>query len=546
MDRRDMMQRAAAALCAAGVPFGALVENAFAATPPLGLRRLGKPEPFDYAKLKGTARQLSTVAYKPRPDALPPAIAALNWDRWQSIRFRNEQALWAGDQLPFRVGFFHLGFTIKKPVRMYTIENGQVQELGLDRDIFDYSGSGLKPAQIPENLGVAGFRVNYQSDWRRDVAAFQGASYFRAIDGDTQYGMSQRGLAVDTGMPSAEEFPEFIAYYFERPQKDSRQITVYGLLDSPSVSGAYRFVIEVGDTLIMDVDAALYPRKQIDRIGIAPGTSMYLFGQNDRRVAFDWRPQIHDSDGLQIWTGTGEWLWRPLMNPAVVRTNSFVDNSPKGFGLMQRERAFGQYEDDGVNYERRPSVWVEPKAHWGPGQVMLVEIPTVEETFDNIVAFWSPAEKPQKGQELLFGYKLYWCREIPISSGLATARATRTGIGGIVGQKRTYFSWRFVIDFAGGNFALLDDHANVVPMISASRGKIEITSARPFRELNGWRAMFDLRLTDDSVEPINLRLFLSHNGQPLTETWIYQYTPPPPDERDLEPAGRRLPKNRTG
>ncbi len=544
MDRRDMMQRAAAALCAAGLPFGTLVENAFAATPPKGLRRLGKPEPFDYAKLKGTARQLSTAAYKPRPDALPRALAALNWDRWQSIRFRNEESLWADDHLRYQVRFFHLGFTIKKPVRMYLVESGQVQELGFDRNMFDYSSSGLKPADVPETLGFAGFRLNYQTDWVRDVAAFQGASYFRAVDGDMQYGMSQRGLAVDTGTPSPEEFPEFIAYYLERPQKDSTQLTVYGLLDSPSVSGAYRFIIEVGDTLVMDVDAALYPRKQIDRIGVAPGTSMYLFGQNDRRVAFDWRPQIHDSDGLQMWTGSGEWIWRPLMNPPVVRTNSFVDNNPRGFGLVQRERSFSQYEDDGVFYDKRPSVWVEPKGHWGAGQVMLVEIPTVDETFDNIVAFWNPAEKPQKGQELLFGYKLYWCREVPVASGLATARATRTGIGGIVGQKRTYFSWRFVIDFAGGDFALLGDHANVVPMISASRGKVEITSARPLREINGWRAMFDLHLTDDSVEPINLRLFLSQNGRALTETWLYQYTPPPADERDLEPVERHLSKPR--
>jgi glucans biosynthesis protein len=535
-----MMQRAAAALCAAGIPFGPLVESAFAATPASGLRRLGKAEPFDYAKLKGQARQLSTAAYKPRPDALPPAIAALTWDRWQSIRFRNEESLWADDHLRYQVRFFHLGFTIKKPVRMFLIENGQVQELGFDRSMFDYSSSGLKPADVPETLGFAGFRLNFHTDWIRDMAAFQGASYFRAVDGDMQYGMSQRGLAVNTGMPYPEEWPEFIAYYLERPAKDSSQLTVYGLLDSPSVTGAYRFVIEVADTLVMDVDAALYPRKQIERIGIAPGTSMFLYGENDRRVAFDWRPQIHDSDGLQIWTGAGEWIWRPLMNPPVVRTNSFVDNNPRGFGLVQRERKFSQYEDDGVFYDKRPTVWVEPRGHWGAGQVMLVEIPTVDETFDNIVAFWNPAEKPQKGQELLFGYKLYWCREIPVSSGLATAQATRTGIGGIVGQKRQYFSWRFVVDFAGGDFPLLGDHANVVPVISSSRGTVEITSARPLREINGWRAMFDLHLTDESVEPINLRLFLQQNGQPLTETWLYQYTPPPVGERDLEPVERHL------
>src|SRR6201996_3315679 len=376
MRRRQMMQRAAAALCAAGIPFGPLVESAFAAAPASGLRRLGKPEPFDYAKLKGQARQLSTAAYKPRPDALPPAIAALNWDRWQSIRFRNEESLWADDHLRYQVRFFHLGFTIKKPVRMYLIESGQVQELGFDRNMFDYSSSGLKPSEVPETLGFAGFRVNYQTDWVRDMAAFQGASYFRAVDGDMQYGMSQRGLAIDTGMPTPEEFPEFIAYYLERPAKDSILLTVYGLLDSPSVTGAYRFVIEVGDTLVMDVDAALYPRKQIDRIGIAPGTSMFLYGDNDHRVAFDWRPQIHDSDGLQICTGSGEWIWRPLVNPASIRTNSYFDDGPRGFGLLQRDRNFDHYQDDGVYYDKRPSLWVQPKGAWGKGSVQLVELST--------------------------------------------------------------------------------------------------------------------------------------------------------------------------
>ena len=519
-------------MAAAGLPFSALFEEAFGAAQP-GIRRLGKPEPFDYAKLKGMAHALAGQAYKPPRNELPPAIAALNWDKWQSIRFRNEASLWANDHLRYQVRFFHLGFSIKKPVRMHLVEGGQEQELGYDRSMFDYSASGVDASKIPEDLGFAGFRLNFHTDWVRDIAAFQGASYFRAVDGDMQYGMSERGLAVNSGMPYPEEFPDFIAYYLEKPSKDSSQLTVYGLLDSVSVTGAYRFIIDVGDTLTMDVDAALYPRKEIERIGIAPGTSMFLYGSNDKRADNDWRPQIHDSDGLQMWTGSGEWLWRPLMNPEVVRVNSFVDNSPRGFGLMQRERNFEEYQDDGVFYDKRPSVWVEPKGHWGAGQVMLVEIPTLDETFDNIVAFWNPAEKPQKGQELLFGYKLYWCRRIPVTSGLAWVHATRTGIGGIVGQKRTYYSWRFVVDFAGGDFDLLGDRSPVAPVISASRGKVEITSARPLRSINGWRAMFDLRLTDESTEPINLRLYLASNGQPLTETWLYQYSPPPASERKL-------------
>jgi glucans biosynthesis protein len=283
----------------------------------------------------------------------------------------------------------------------------------------------------------------------------------------------------------------------------------------------------------MDIDLALYPRKQIERLGIAPGTSMFFVGKNQRNLSEDWRPEIHDSDGLQMWTGSGEWLFRPLVNPNVLRVNSFVDDSPHGFGLVQRERRFEQYEDDGVFYERRASAWVEPKASWGKGAVMLVEIPTRDETMDNIVAFWNPAEKPQRGQELLFGYRLYWCRNPPVSPALALARETWTGIGGIIGQARTHFSWRFVVDFFGGSLDLLDGTAKVTPMISASRGHIEIPSARPVHPLHGWRAMFDLVPPDDSTEPINLRLYLAFEGQPLTETWIYQYTPPSAEQRKI-------------
>jgi glucans biosynthesis protein len=495
------------------------------------LKRLGAPQPFDYARLKGLARSMAATPYQLPSSELPSAIAKLTWDEWQSIRFRNDHSLWAGDALRFQARFLHLGFTIKKPVRIYSVENGFAQELAFDAALFDYSGSGVTARKLPATLGFAGFKLLFQTDWQRDVAVWQGASYFRAVDGDMQYGMSQRGLAIDTGMQRPEEFPDFIAYYLERPLKGSSTCTLYGLLDSPSTTGAYRFLVSIGDTLVMDIDAALYPRKTIDRLGIAPGTSMFFYDESDRRISNDWRPAIHDSDGLQLYTGTGEWLWRPLVNPPALRVNSYFDESPRGFGLMQRDRNFADYQDDGVFYDRRPSVWVEPKNNWGRGSVMLVEIPTVDETSDNIVAFWNPAEKPQAGQELLFGYRLYWCRFNPVRNKLAQVVATREGIGGIVGQKRPYFSWRFVVDFAGGDFALLGSDAQIVPVISATRGQVEITSARPLHAIAGWRAMFDLKVTDDSTEPINLRLFLALNGQPLTETWLYQYTPPPPSQR---------------
>ena len=500
------------------------------APPPKGVVLTGKPEAFSYASLKGLARSMALGPYEEHFKPLPPALQHLTWDQWESITFKPDRALWYGDDLCYRIRFDHLGYTFSKPVRMHLVEGGQAREILFDPTMFDYSRSGLKPAQIPGNVGFSGFNVLFHTDWATDRAVFQGASYFRAVDGSGQYGMSQRGLAIDTGMAQPEEFPDFVAFYLETPAKGSTLLTVYALLDSPSVAGAYRFVIDVADTLVMDVDVALYPRRQIQRLGIAPGTSMFLVGENDHRVADDWRPQIHDSDGLQMHTGAGEWIWRPLVNPRVVRINTYVDENPRGFGLMQRERRFSAYQDDGVWYNRRPDCWVQPKAPWGKGGVMLVEIPTADETMDNIVAFWNPAGQIVPGREYLYGYRLYWCRSNPFKSHLAWVRATRDGIGGVVGQPRSYFSWRFVVDFVGGDLEMLGPDAKVVPVIAASRGRVQITSARPLLPVKGWRAMFDL-VPDDSEQPIDLRLYLALDGQALTETWMYQYTPPPPAQR---------------
>ncbi|HTT05232.1 MAG TPA: glucan biosynthesis protein D [Steroidobacteraceae bacterium] len=530
MSRRRFLQSGAVLAAAARFPT-ALGATARAAPRPGALKRLGSAQPFDYASLKGLARSMAAAAYREPTTQLPAPIAHLSWDQWESIQFREDHSLWANEGLRFQARFFHLGFTVKKPVRLYEVTGGMAQQLAFDPALFDYTRSGVNWRRLSPELGFAGFRLLFHTDWQRDIAAFQGASYFRAVDGDMQYGMSQRGLAIDTGMPQPEEFPDFIAYYLERPSPDSSELTVYGLLDSPSTTGAYRFIIGAGDTLVMDIDAALYPRRPIERLGIAPGTSMFYYDQSQHRLSEDWRPAIHDSDGLQIHNGAGEWLWRPLMNPSVVRVNSFFDNAPRGFGLMQRDRRFADYQDDGVFYNLRPSVWVEPRSNWGRGSVMLVEIPAADETFDNIVAFWNPAARPQPGQELLFAYRLYWCRYNPARCTLAQVYATRTGIGGVVGQKRSYFSWRFVVDFVGGDFSMLAPGAEVQAMISASRGQIELVSARPLLQIRGWRAMFDLKPTDSSSEPINLRLFLALGSQPLSETWLYQYTPPPPAQR---------------
>jgi glucans biosynthesis protein len=521
MQRRDFL-RALAALTAARLPLHGLFATGPTTTT---LSPLGKPQAFDYAWLKGQARALANAIYQPPVSHIPDAVKALDWDQYQAIRYRADHALWAQGRRRFQVRFFHLGLYYQSPVRVYEVVEGQAQELAYDPAMFDYGQSGLQDSHLPKDLGFAGFRVHFHTDLERDVAAFLGASYFRAVGGELQYGLSARGLAIDCGMDRPEEFPMFTAFWLERPAPEAGTLTVYALLDSPSVAGAYRFNISPAATLLMEVDAALYPRTEIARLGVAPLTSMFQYGENDRRVANDWRPELHDSDGLAMWTGSGEWIWRPLVNPARLRFNAFLDQNPHGFGLLQRDRDFGHYQDDGAFYDRRPSLWVEPKSGWGKGSIHLVEIPTVDETFDNIVAFWNPADTPRPGQELLFGYRLHWGAQMPVSPPLAQVVATRTGLGGIVGQKRTYFSWRFVVDFAGSNLSMLGKDVNVEPVITASRGQIEITSVRPLEAVRGYRAMFDLRPTDDSVVPVELRLYLRANGQPLSETWLYQWTP---------------------
>lgn len=478
--------------------------------------------PFDAAELRDQARQLSLNPYVAPSDQLPAWINDLDYDAYQSIRYRKDKALWRGRNGQLEARLFHLGLFFRKAVGITEVAEGIARPIEYSKDLFTF-GPRLDVPDNLGNLGFAGFRVGMAPDVDADKFAFLGASYFRAVGETKQYGLSARGLAVDTALPRPEEFPDFRHFWLERPDADSNTLTVHALLDSPSVAGAYTFVITPGPVTLMDVDATLYPRAAIERVGIAPLTSMFQCGENDRRVADDWRPEIHDSDGLAMWTGNGEWIWRPLVNPAKLRFNSFVDENPKGFGLLQRDEDFDHYLDDGAMYHKRPSLWVEPLEGWGKGQIQLVEIPTPDETFDNIVAFWNPELPFAPGQERRFRYRLHWGSGTPVKSPLAQVVATRIGIGGIPGEKTPSTARKFVLDFKGGRFDNLPWETPVEPVITTSRGEILHPAARPVVGGDTWRCNFDLKV--EGEDPVDLRLFLKDDQGALTETWIYQHSP---------------------
>lgn len=490
-----------------------------------GGARLGSPRPFDFTLLTAQARRAAQSPYRAPVPPDPRLVESIDFDKAQKIRFRPDHALWRGRAGQDPAAFFHLSRYSNLPVSLYAVENGKARQILYGPDYFDYDGSGLNPAA--DHLGFAGFRVLDSQQAATDWLAFQGASYFRSSGQDGQYGASARGIAIGTGGAQPEEFPRFTRFWLA---PHAGGITVFAFLDGPSLTGAYRFDAVKNKTVVMDVTARLFFRKTVTQPGIAPLTSMYWYGENQRDKADDWRPEIHDNDGLALWTGAGERIWRPLINPPRVQTNSFLDDNPKGFGLMQRDRDFDHYQDDGAFYDKRPGIWVEPQGGWGKGAVQLVEIPTEDEIHDNIVAYWRPAEAAAAGSRMDFSYRLYWQDAIPdYPANIAKVVATRLGRGGIPGAN----PWprdktKFVIDFTGGPLATMAQRYDVKPVITTSHGKVDGAYVIKVVGTNRWRALFDLQLAStERAHPVDLRLYLSLDGRTLSETWLYQYSPPP-------------------
>lgn len=477
----------------------------------------GSGAPFDRQEVIGLARSMSRRRYRARP-AVPQDWQDLSYDQYRSLWFNPTRALWADTDLPYRVDFFHPGLYFPRPVRIDTVDGGQAMPVPFDLGRFDKSDQ-FPDLTLDDSLGYSGLRLRTEltePGKKNEFAVFQGASYFRAIGHDQIYGLSARGLALNTGDPSGEEFPDFIRFWLETPVPGQRNMVLHALLDSPSVTGAYRFDITPGPACVMEVEATLFPRVPLSHVGLGPLTSMFLYDAKDRTRFDDFRPAVHDSDGLLIHNGAGETLWRPLANPKHLQISAFVDQAPRGFGLMQRKRGFSDFNDLEALYHRRPGLWVEPKGDWGAGSVALVEIPADKEIYDNIVAYWRPRHDLPAGERADFAYRLTWGGE----PGTGVARVLNSAMG----ARHTgaeHLPGRIVtVDFE--DHPMLADADRVTAHIGSPHSETTGGVIQRNPDTGGLRLAF--AFDPEGRDMVELRAQLRRDGAPASEVWLFRWT----------------------
>ena len=520
----------AAALGAGTLGTGALAWSGASAQPsPKPPNQPAQPAPrFGFDDVVRRARDLAAAPYDASIARLPDGLETLDFDGWRDIRFRPEKALFAANGSPFRLHVFHLGHLYRRPVTINTIRDGIATPIPYSAALFDYGKTKFE-RQLPVNTGFAGFRLHFPVNDPRvydEVCSFVGASYFRFLGRGQSYGLSARALAVQTGT-NQEEFPVFREFWIETPGPRADKATFYGLLDGLSVTGAFKFELTPGEDSVMQVQSTLFARRSGVKFGLAPLTSMYFLGENDRRPNEDFRTELHDSDGLQLETASGEWLWRPLRNPNWISISTFTDKSTRGFGLIQRDRNFASYQDLDLNYQFRPSYWIEPNEPWGEGKVELVELPTIDETNDNIVASFTPNDQPEPGKPYNYSYKIVSALSLPHQPPNARTVNTFQTAARALGSRETPpdGSRRFLIDFSGGELAYYAPDASLVEAVATiTQGTIIRAFVISNPHVKGIRAVVDVQTPPGQTGDI--RVFLRAGGKTLTETWTFPWAQP--------------------
>ena len=472
------------------------------------------------------ARDLAAKPFVDERRELPRRLAEINYDQLRDIRYNPKLSVWRRERLPFQLQFFHPGGLNRDQIDYYLVDGDDVHEFPYDSDLYDFGANKFGWMDL-RHLKFAGLRIHYPlntQEYMDELAVFLGSTYFRALPQHLLYGLSARAIAIKCGGPGSEEFPSYKDMWVFRPGMQGNQIQVIGLFDGPSAAGVASFVIKPGAETVMDSRVALIARTNMSQYGFAPLTSMFWFGKNGTRHFDDYRPEVHDSDGLLMHNGRGEWLWRPLENDGRFRLNGYEDENPRGFGLFQRERSFAAYQDLEANYHRRPSAWVSPQGNWGKGRVKLLELPSGSEFQDNVVVFWEPERALAPGDTAEVAYELKWLGDNLSLPELGRVVAMRTGH---VINKPEPRARKFVVDFAWPSLAQdVAANARIEPQVSVTRGQIKplSLSSEYSPETRTWRIAFDV-LAGESDSSVDLRALIQKNGAAATETWTYLWMP---------------------
>lgn len=508
---------AATAALACSFPLRLSAQGADAAAPPAA-------QPFSFDQLTEEMRALAQAPYQPA-EPVGGFLAELDYDDYRLVRFRPDRMRWASATSALALAAFPMGWLFKEPVILHEVADGMATEMRFTTADFEYLNDlGNRIPPLTDMPGVAGFRLHHplnRPDVMDELVAFIGASYFRALGRGSAYGLSARGLALNTATSAGEEFPRFSRFYMERGTGPGL-ITVHATLEGPSVTGAYRFVFFPGATTMIEVTARLFFRQDVAELGIAPLTSMYLYSEKNHTQFDDFRPKVHDSDGLRILRADGEAIWRPLNNPPRLSGSYFPETAPRRFGLHQRERDFEQFQDIEANYHRRPSLDIEPIGDWGAGHVRLVEIPSDLEANDNIVAYWVPEAPARAGDAREFAYRMHW-GDLPLDPAdpIAHVEVTRAGHGGVAGVEVQDNLRKFVVDFRGGFLDSLGPEAEITPIVTVANGEVVGTVLQRVPQTGVWRLFLDLSAEDDAV--VEMSAHLAGYGRKLTENWLYQW-----------------------
>lgn len=478
--------------------------------------RLGPPVEFKPSTPADLARELAKKPFVAVGTDLPDPFRNLTFDQYQSIRLKPDARIWAGGSSAFIVEPLHRGFQYTNGIVLNLVEDGQARRVIYDVGMFDFDK--LKPSPKIGDIGFSGFRIvpAHPGDAaeRAEVANFQGANFFRATAEGQVAGLMARALALKVADPNGEETPSFREIWIQKPGAVSDFIVVDALLDSESLAGAYRFTIRPGEATIIDTECSLFTRTDVDNFGLASMSATHLLGFMDHKNFDDYRPNVGEVGGLQMLTGAGEWVWRPVTNRGELQISTFVDSKPRGFGCMIRDRNFENYLDEENHWERRPSLWIEPLGEWGEGGVQLIEIPSQSDANDNILCFWRPKMPLKAHTESAFAYRQFWCWDPPERPDLARATRSHSGLAG----KRP----RFFIEFSGDILGDPVRTAGLTPTLTANKGSITMAQTFFDKDRKTCRVLFEL--DPQGAAASELRLLLESKGTRVSETWLYRWT----------------------